>query len=98
MPAEFMRFFGKSTKQQLTIIGVMLLVLGAIGAFGVMFLSNETPASLINAPVKAEYYGGVSVWAIFAFSLVAMGGMLIIGVAFTGLPFVYMARYHMGIF
>ncbi|MCK5252112.1 MAG: hypothetical protein KAQ96_04150, partial [Thermoplasmata archaeon] len=37
-------------------------------------------------------------WAIFAFSLVAMGGMLILGVAFTGLPFVYMARYHMGVF
>ena len=98
MPAELMRIFGKSTKQQLSIIGVMLLVLGAIGACGVMFLSNEAPASLINTPAKAEYYAGVSVWAIFAFSLVAMGGMLILGVAFTGLPFVYMARYHMGVF
>jgi len=98
MPAELMRIFGKSTKQQLTIIGMILLVLGAIGAFGVMFLSNETPVSLISTPAKAEFYGGVSVWAIFAFSLVAMGGMLILGIAFTGLPFVYMARYHMGVF
>ncbi len=92
MPAELMRIFGKSTKQQLTIIGVMLLVLGAIGAFGVMALSNEAPASLIVTPAKTDYYAGVSVWAIFAFSLVAMGGMLILGIAFTGLPFVYAAR------
>lgn len=98
MPAELMKIFGKSTKQQLTIIGVMLLILGAVGAFGVMFLSNEAPATLITSPAKTDYYTGVSIWAIFAFSLVAMGGMLLLGVAFTGLPFVYAARYHMGVF
>lgn len=98
MPAQLMRMFGKSTKAQLTILGIVLLVLGAVGAFGVMFMSNEEPVSLIFNPNKVEYYNGVSIWAIFAFSLVAVAGLLVVGIAYTGLPFVYMAKYHMGVF
>lgn len=98
MPAGLMRIFGGTTKTQLLVLGLVLTVLGAVGAFGVMFLPNEDPASLISAPAKGKYYSGVSVWAIFAFLMVAMAGLLVLGTALTGLPFVHMAKYHTGVF
>lgn len=98
MPSGVMRIFGRSTKTQLAVLGIVLVALGAAGAFGVMLLPNEDPASLIGNPAKADYYGGVSVWAIFGFLMVTVAGILVLGIAFTGLPFVHMAKYHMGVF
>ena len=98
MPSGVMRIFGRSTKTQLAVLGIVLAALGAAGAFGVMLLPNEDPASLIGNPAKADYYGGVSVWAIFGFLMVTVAGILVLGIAFTGLPFVHMAKYHMGVF
>lgn len=98
MPAGLMRVFGKSTKTQLTVLGLVLLVLGAVGTFGVMFLSNETPASIISSPAKGNYYDWVAVWAILAFLFVMVAGLLVVGTALTGLPFVHMAKYHTGVF
>lgn len=98
MPAGLMRIFGGTTKTQLLVLGLALTVLGAVGAFGVMFLNNEDPASLISAPAKGKHYSGVAVWAIFAFLMVAMAGLLVLGTALTGLPFVHMAKYHTGVF
>ena len=98
MPAGLMKIFGRTTKTQLIVLGLALTVLGAVGAFGVMFLPNETPTSLISSPDKRNYYSGVAMWAIFAFLLVAMAGLLVMGTALTGLPFVHMAKYHTGVF
>jgi hypothetical protein len=98
MAAGLMRIFGKTTKQQLLVLGLTLTVLGAVGAFGVMFLPNEEPASLIDAPDKAGYYTWTAVWAIFAFLMVALAGLLLLGVSLTGLPLVHMAKYHTGVF
>jgi hypothetical protein len=98
MPAGLMRAFGKSTKTQLTVLGIVLLILGAAGTFGVMFLSNETPASLVSATAKGKYYDWVAVWAILAFVFVMVAGLLVVGTALTGLPFVHMAKYHTGVF
>ncbi|MCK4968945.1 MAG: hypothetical protein KAS77_00395, partial [Thermoplasmata archaeon] len=93
-----MRVFGKTTKTQLTVLGLALTVLGAVGAFGVMFMPNETPASLISSPDKIEYFSGTAIWAIFAFLLVAMTGLLLLGTGLTGLPLVHIAKYHTGVF
>ncbi|MCJ2540899.1 MAG: hypothetical protein LN414_06500, partial [Candidatus Thermoplasmatota archaeon] len=93
-----MRVFGKTTKTQLTVLGLALTVLGAVGAFGVMFMPNETPASLIDSPDKIEYFSGTAIWSIFAFLLVAMTGLLLLGTGLTGLPLVHLAKYHTGVF
>ena len=98
MPAGLMRVFGKTTKTQLAVLGLALTVLGAVGAFGVMFMPNETPASLISSPDKGDYFSGTAIWAIFAFLLVAMTGLLLLGTGLTGLPLVHMAKYHTGVF
>jgi hypothetical protein len=98
MPAGLMRFFGKSTRTQLIVLGLALTVLGAIGAFGVMFLPNETPASLISSPDKGQYYTWQATWAMLGFFIVLMTGLLLLGTALTGLPFVHMAKYHTGVF
>lgn len=93
-----MRIFGKDTKTQLLVLGLALTVLGAVGAFGVMFLPNESPATLIVSPAKGEYYSWSAIWAILGFFLVMMTGLLLLGTSLTGLPFVHMARYHTGVF
>ena len=98
MPAGLMKLFGKTTKTQLLVLGLTVTVLGAVGAFGVMFLPNETPASLINLPDKGDYYGSVAVWAIFAFLMITVAGLMLMGTSLTGLPFVHMAKYHTGLF
>ncbi len=93
-----MRIFGRDTKTQLLVLGLALTVLGAVGAFGVMFLPNETPTSLISSPAKGEYYTWQAIWAILGFLLVMMTGLLLLGTTLTGLPFVHMAKYHTGVF
>jgi hypothetical protein len=93
-----MRVFGSTTKTQLIVLGLALTVLGAVGAFGVMFLPNETPGSVIATPDKGQYYSGVAMWAIFAFLLIMMAGLLVMGTGLTGLPFVHMAKFHTGVF
>ncbi len=98
MPAGLMKIFGKTTKTQLLVLGIAVTVLGAVGAFGVMFLPNETPASLISSPDKADYYTWSAIWAIIGFLFVMMAGLLLMGTALTGLPFVHMAKYHTGVF
>jgi hypothetical protein len=98
MPAGLMNIFGKTTKTQLLILGLVLTVLGAVGAFGVMALPNESPASLIGSPDKGDYYGWTAVWAIFGFLMVTVAGLMLLGTALTGLPFVHMAKYHTGVF
>ena len=98
MAAGMMRMFGGSTRTQLMVLGVILVVLGMVGAFGVMFFPNEDPASIIENPAKDKYYNAVALWAMIALFIVAIVGILLIGTAYTGLPFVHMARYHVGIF
>jgi len=98
MPAGLMRAFGGTTKTQLLVLGLALTVLGAVGAFGVMFLSNEAPASLISSPAKGDYYWWSAIWAILGFLFVLVTGLLVMGTGLTGLPFVHMARYHTGVF
>ena len=98
MAAGLMRIFGGTTRTQLVVLGTILTVLGAVGAFGVMFFPNEDPASLIDSGVKDKYYNGVAVWAMMGLFLIAAAGVLMIGAATTGFPLVHMAKYHMGVF
>jgi len=98
MPAGLMKLFGRNTKTQLLVLGLAVTVLGAVGAFGVMFLPNETPATLIGSPDKGDYFGWTAVWAIFAFLMITVAGLMLLGTGLTGLPFVHMAKYHTGVF
>ncbi|UCC93781.1 MAG: hypothetical protein JSW25_03700, partial [Thermoplasmata archaeon] len=63
-----------------------------------MFLPNEDPASLISSPDKEDYYYWTAMWAIFAFLLIMLAGLLVLGTGLTGLPFIHMAKYHTGLF
>jgi hypothetical protein len=98
MAAGLMRIFGKNTRTQLLVLGVILAVLGAVGGMGVMMWPNEDPASIIENPAKEEYYNAVSFWAILSLFVVAITGILLVGIATTGLPLVHAAKYHMGVF
>ncbi len=93
-----MRIFGGTTRAQLIVLGAVLTVLGLVGAFGVMLMPNENPASLIDNNVKDKYYNGVAVWAMMGLFLIAIAGLLMLGAATTGLPLVHAAKYHMGVF
>jgi hypothetical protein len=98
MPAGAMRIFGGTTKAQLMVLGVLLMVLGSIGAAMVIALPNEDPNSPKVAPAKDKYFRGVAVWAIIALLVVAVAGVVLVGVAFTGLPLIDASKGHVGIF
>jgi hypothetical protein len=92
------KIFGRTTKTQLIVLGLALTILGAVGAFGVMLLPNEAPASLITSADKEDYYYWSAIWAIFAFLMITLAGLLLLGTGLTGLPFIHMAKYHTGVF
>ncbi len=98
MPAGAMRIFGGTTKVQLMVLGVLLMVLGSIGAAMVIALPNEDPNSPKVAPAKDMYFRGVAVWAIIALLTVAVAGIVLVGVAFTSLPLIEASRGHVGVF
>jgi len=98
MPAGAMRIFGGTTKTQLMVLGVLLMVLGSIGAAMVIALPNEDPTSPKVAPAKDKYFRGVAIWAIIALLVVAIAGIILVGVAFTGLPLIEASKGHVGVF
>jgi hypothetical protein len=98
MAAGIMRLFGKTTKGQFLVIGLVLIVLGIVGAALVLSLPNEDPVSPIISSKKEQYYRSVSLMAVFGLLLVAGMGILLLGVALTGLPLVHAAKYHVGVF
>jgi len=98
MPAGAMRIFGGTTKAQLMALGVLLMLLGSIGAAMVIALPNEDPNSPKVAPSKDKYFRGVAIWAIIALLVVVVAGVVLIGVAFTGLPLIDASKGHVGIF
>ncbi len=98
MAAGIMRLFGRTTKGQFLVIGLVLIVLGVVGAALVLTLPNEDPVSPIISSKKVSYYRGVSLMAVLGLLLVAGMGIILVGVALTGLPLVHAARYHVGVF
>ena len=79
MAAGLMRLFGRTTKGQFIVLGLVLVILGVVGAALVLSFPNEDPVSPVLSSTKESNYRGISIWAVFGLVLVAVMGVLLIG-------------------
>ena len=61
------------------VLGLVLIILGAVGAALVLSFPNEDPVSPVLSSTKESNYRGISIWAVFGLILVAVMGVSGVG-------------------